>query len=92
MRAASGLFSWDMELLASASRQFAPTSVWTSVRFIRIILFFFYEYYFPARIAGGGAKRLVYLTKKKLVRTQTDDNGNTMLQKFSFQIIFKKIG
>lgn len=23
---------------------------------------------------------------------KTDDNGNTMLQKFSFQIIFKKIG
>ena len=39
MHAASGLFSWSMELLAFASRQFAPKMVDLSVRFIRILFY-----------------------------------------------------
>ena len=35
MHAASGLFSWTMELLAFASRQFSPETMDLSVRFIR---------------------------------------------------------
>ena len=79
--------SWHLQVVSLHLLNYGPLSA-----SFALFCFFFYEYYFPARIAGGGAKRLVYLTKKKLVRTQTDDNGNTMLQKFSFQIIFKKIG
>ena len=37
--AASGLLSWSMELLAFASRQFAPKIVNLSVRFIRNVFY-----------------------------------------------------
>ena len=37
MPAATKLFSWSIELLAFASRQFAPKIVDMSVRFIRIL-------------------------------------------------------
>ena len=38
MHAAPGLFSWSMELLAFATRQFAPKIVDLSVRFIRFFV------------------------------------------------------
>ena len=36
---ASGLFFWSKELLAFASRQFAPKIVALSVRFVRILFY-----------------------------------------------------
>ena len=39
MHAASDLFSWGMELLVFASRQFAPKTVDTYVRFTRIMFY-----------------------------------------------------
>ena len=39
MHAAFGLFSWNMELLAFAGRQFAPKSIDLSVPFSHRILF-----------------------------------------------------
>ena len=50
MHAASGLFSWSMELLAFASRQFAPKIVDLSVRFIR---FFFFAIFFLVSERSG---------------------------------------
>ena len=41
MHAASGLFSWSMELLEYASRQFALKFMDLSVRFVRILFCIF---------------------------------------------------
>ena len=53
MRAASELVPSSMELLAFASRQFAPKIVDLSVRFIRVL---FYYSTLCASVAGGGSR------------------------------------
>ena len=55
MRAASELVPSSMELLAFASRQFAPKIVDLSVRFIRVLFYWYYST-LCASVAGGGSR------------------------------------
>ena len=61
MHAASGLFSWSMEILAFASRQFAPKIVDLSVRSIRILFYSLVSERSGRFEAARGAKRLVHI-------------------------------
>ena len=62
MRAAFRLFSWTMELLAFASRQFARQTMDFAVRFIHshFVQFFLVSDCKRTAEAACGAKRLVY--------------------------------